>query len=417
MAKRTLNNLTDTVIKQATESGRMADGGGLYLVVSDAGTKAWVFMWVKDKKRSEMGLGAYPAITLKAARKRAAACRTLVAEGKNPIEEKKKDKKVLFRDAAEAYLKSKEGSWRNDKHRYQWRQTLGLDDGDVQRRVIYCANLIGKPVSGITTEDVLEALTPIWQTRSETASRVRGRIELVLDFAKAKEWRTGDNPARWKGHLRNVLPAPRKGAKAHLAAMPYKDLPPFVEALRSREAMAARALEFLILTAARTSEVIKATWAEIDMENVVWTVPAERMKGGEEHVVPLSKAALAILMPLNENRVSKYVFPGNVTVKTSKKKDGVPPLSNMACEMLLRRMGVDNATVHGFRSSFRDWAGDTTDCPREVTEAALAHKIGNAVERAYRRGTALEKRRRLMEQWADYCSNTIPAAIVVQFKA
>ena len=408
---RTLSKLTDISIRKSTKVGRLSDGGGLYLAVTATGARSWVFMWVVDGKRREMGLGPYPAVSLKAVRATAADCRTLVARGEDPIDRKKRDKKTTFREAAEAYLKSKAGSWRNDKHRYQWRQTLGLEDAKIVRRTTYCANLADKSVADIKTDDILAALNPIWTSRSETASRVRGRIELVLDYATAKGWRTGENPARWKGHLRNLLTAPKKNARGHLAAMPYKEVPAFVEALRGREAMAARALGFLILTAARTSEVIKATWAEIDLENGLWTVPKERMKGGEEHTVPLSAAAIAILRPLSENRVSEFVFPGNITVK-SKKKTGAPPLSLMAMEMLMRRMGIENATVHGFRSGFRDWCGDETEFPREIAEAALAHKVGNAVERAYRRSSALEKRRRLMEAWSDYCGGAIAGNVI-----
>lgn len=416
MTKHTLNRLSDTKIRQVSKAGRVSDGGGLFLVVSASGSKSWVFMWVASGKRREMGLGSYPDVTLKSARDKAKKCRELVAEGGDPIAVRKRDKATTFREVAEAFIKSREDSWRNDKHKYQWRQTLGLDDGDVKRRIFYCSNLMDKPVADIKQADVMGALLPIWNTRPETAARVRGRIELVLDFAKTKEWRSGDNPARWKGYLENLLPKRKREDRAHLPAMPFKEIPAFMVSLRTRDAMAARALEFLILTAARTGEVIGATWDEIDLDSALWTVPRERMKGGKEHVVPLSTAAINLLRPLNENRLSKYVFPGNVTLKTEK-RDGAPPLSNMALEMLLRRMGIENATVHGFRSGFRDWCGDETDFPREVAEAALAHKVGNSVEQAYRRGSALEKRRKLMELWASYCGGAATVVKVFPFRA
>lgn len=248
--------------------------------------------------------------------------------------------------------------------------------------------------SDIGNEKRPSANVPIWASKNETASRLRGRIELVLDFAKAKGWRSADNPARWRGHLRNILPARKRSSKRHLAAMPHNEVPAFVQRLRGKEALAARALEFAILTAGWTSEVLNATWSEIEFESCLWTIPAHRMKAGEEHVVPLSEAAVSLLRPLSDARTSEFVFPGQKPAR---------PLSSMAMEMLLRRMKVDNAKVHGFRSSFRDWCGDETSFPREVAEAALAHKVDNGVEQACRRGKAIEKRRKLMEAWASYC--------------
>jgi integrase len=407
---RAIEKLSAVAVTKASKPGRLSDGGGLYLNVSPSGAKSWVFMWAKGGKRWEMGLGAFPDISLKAARDMAAKHRTAVAEGRNPIDERKKEKGKTFGEAAEAFIKSMEGTWRNEKHRYQWRQTLGCEDSSVKRKTDYCASLRDKPVAEVTTEDVLAVIEPIWQTKGETASRLRGRIEQVLDYARVNKWREGENPARWRGHLRHRL-APRKklSARGHLAAMPYKDVPEFMKSLRQREAMAARALELLILTAARTSEVIKAEWSEFDLEKGFWTIPKERIKGGEEHTIPLSNAALGLLRLLYENRLSNYVFPGNDSPRTKNKAC----LSQMAMEMLLRRMGIENATVHGFRSSFRDWCGDETDFPREVAEAALAHKIKNDVERAYRRSKALEKRRVMMEQWATYCDQSeVPSNVV-----
>ena len=278
-----------------------------------------------------------------------------------------------------------EASWRNVKHRAQWRMTL----------TVYAAPIRDKRVSEIETDDVLRVLKPLWQTRPETASRLRGRIERVLDYAKAHGWRSGENPALWRGHLRNVLPNRKKLTRGHHAAMPYQDVPAFVQELQGKEAMAARALEFLILTAARAGEALGATWAEMDLQNALWIIPANRMKAGNEHRVPLSKRALEIIEELHETQGSSYVFPGQ-------KRGG--PLSGMAFEMLLRRMNADAFTTHGFRSAFRDWAGDATNFPREVAETALAHRVGDATELAYRRTDALEKRRNLMAAWADYCA-------------
>jgi len=334
-----------------------------------------------------MGLGAYPTVKLAKARTLAAECRQAVAEGRNPINERKKDAVPTFGDCADLFLASMEGQWRNEKHRAQWRMTLEQ----------YASPLRGKLVSDISTDDVLKVLTPIWQSKAETASRLRGRIERVLDYAKARGWRTGENPALWRGHLKNILPARQKLTRGHHAAMPYRDVPAFVEKLPGKEAMAARGLEFLILTAARSGEVLGATWQEIDMENAVWTIPAKRMKAGKEHRVPLSPRALAIVKALYETRISDFVFPGQ-------KKDR--PLSGMSFEMLMRRMKADAFTVHGFRSAFRDWVGDETQFPRDIAEQALAHRVGDATERAYRRGDALAKRRRLMEAWATQCLGT-----------
>lgn len=381
---RSLQKLTDVKVKSDKwNSGRHSDGGGLYLNVSTVGTKSWLFMWTPaGGKRREMGLGAYPAVSLAKARAKATECRAAVAEGRDPIAERAKEAEPTFGECADKFLASMEGSWRNEKHRAQWKMTLEE----------YCKPIRPKRVSMIGTEEVLEVLNPIWTAKPETASRLRGRIERVLDFAKTKGWRQGENPALWRGHLKNVLPARRKLTRGHHAAMPFQEVPAFVLRLRSAEAMAARALEFLILTAARSGEVYGAKWEELDLVAGLWTIPAERMKAAKEHRVPLSDRALAIVKRLHDLRVSDYVFPGQ-------KKD--QPLSSSAMEMLLRRLEVD-VTVHGFRSSFRDWAGDNTGFPRDVAEAALAHEIGNAVERAYRRADAIEKRRKLMQAWADY---------------
>jgi integrase len=391
---RLQNRLSDRTAKSAKlNPGLHADGGGLYLCVKPSGSRSWVFVWIRNSKRREKGLGAYPATTLADARKRASDCRQAVALGRDPIAEDRKASEPTFGGCADQLLDSMEKGWRNEKHRAQWRMTLEH----------YAAPIRDKRVSEVGIEDVLAILKPLWQSRPETASRLRGRIERVLDYAKAHGWRSGENPALWRGHLQNVLPARKKLTRGHHAAMPYREVPAFVQSLGDKNAMAARALMFLILTAARAGEVLGATWDEIDLEAGLWTVPGKRMKAGKEHRVPLSDRALAIVRDLNEARVSDYVFPGQ--------KPG-RPLSVMAFDMLMRRTTAAESTTHGFRSSFRDWAGDCTSFAREIAEGALAHKVGDSVELAYRRGDALEKRRALMQAWANYCSNAHDGQIV-----
>ena len=363
--------------------GRHSDGGGLYLVVDKSGARRWAFMFWRDKKPTEIGLGSLvKGVSLPMARERADECRRLMAEGHDPRGWKQPEKTVpTFAALAEEVIASLESGWRNDKHRQQWRSTIAT----------YCGPIAAKPVDQITTEDVLRVLKPIWTTKAETASRLRGRIEKVLDAGKARGLREGENPARWRGHLDNLLAKRQKLQRGHHAAMPWPQLPDFVTRLRQREAVAALALEFTILTAARTGEALGARWAEIDLAGRTWTVPADRMKAGREHRVPLADRACEILATLAEGRVSDFVFPG---AKTGR------PLSGMAMEMLLRRMGADAFTVHGFRSSFKTWAAEATSFPNELSEAALAHVVGDAVERAYRRTDALERRRALMDDWA-----------------
>ena len=394
---RATNKLTDTECRAASKAGMLGDGGGLYLNVKPSGAKSWAFIWKADGKRREMGLGPYPAVTLAKARKLAGAHREAVAEGRNPIAERQKDAEPTFAGCADMFLSSMEGQWRNEKHRAQWRMTL----------TEYARPLAAIKVSEVRTEDVLRVLNPLWQSKPETASRLRGRIERVLDFAKARGWRTGENPALWRGHLKNVLPARQRLTRGHHAAMPYSDVPAFVQSLPSKDAMSARALEFLILTACRSGEVLDATWSEFELGAALWTIPAKRMKAGKEHRVPLSARALAIVEALHETRTSEYVFPGQAKGKS---------LSNMAFAMLMKRMEADAYTAHGFRSAFRDWAGDCTSFPRDVAEQALAHRVGDATERAYRRADALQKRRKLMTAWADYCG-TVAGGNVVQLKS
>ena len=391
---RTLNKLSDVAVKAAKKPGRHSDGGGLYLNISPAGSKSWLFMWTVDGKRREMGMGGYPAVSLAKARSKAVAHRSAVEEGRDPIAEKAQEAEPTFGECADRCIESIKAEWRSDKHEYQWRQTLGDS---------YCQPLRSKRVSQITTEDVLKVLTPVWTAKAETASRLRGRIERVLEYAKVKGWRQGENPAAWRGNLRNLLPRRQKLQRGHQPAMAYSDVPSFMVRLRASVAMAARALEFTILTAARSGETIGAKWQEIDFDRKVWTVPAERMKGGETHVVALSSAAVDLLKGLQEvHPGGDFIFTGDPRPGNKQDAKHGRPLSNMAMMMLLRRMKLLDITVHGFRSAFRDWAGDETSFPRDVAEAALAHKVGNEVERAYRRSDALEKRRKLMQAWADY---------------
>ncbi len=377
--------------------GRHADGGNLYLNVTASGAKSWVFMYVIAGRQREMGLGPARDVSLVEARDLASQHRRSIRAGQDPLELRKASApKPTFSVFAEEHIKTMEAGWRNPKHRAQWRSTLKT----------YAATLKDAPVDQVTTADVLAVLKPIWSTKPETASRVRGRIEAVLDAAKAASLRTGDNPAAWRGHLDNLLPARARLSRGHHAAMPIDDTPAFLAELRQAKGVSPRALEFTILTAARSGEAIGARWAELDLERRVWTVPAERMKSGREHRVPLTDRAAEILEEMAMLRVSVYVFPGS-------KRDA--PLSIMALAMVLRRLDRGEVTAHGFRSTFRDWASERTSAPHEVCEAALAHTIGDKTEAAYRRGDLFEKRRQLMSAWASFLDP--PSASVVRLPA
>jgi integrase len=378
-----LHKTSARTVSALAAPGRHSDGGGLYLSISPSGAKSWVFMWKVAGKRREMGLGSLRDVPLAKARQRAADARQKLADGLDPLATRDRPKVMMtFGEAADALIDSMSASWRNEKHRAQWKMTL----------TVYCEPLRAKPVSEVSTDDVLKVLKPLWTTKAETASRLRGRIERVLDFARARGQRSGENPARWRGHLDAILPRRAKLTRGHHKALPFQAVPEFMAQLHEREGVAPLALEFAVLTAARSGEVLGARWDEFDLEARVWTVPARRMKAGREHRVPLSSRAVEALHVMQAVRTTEYVFPGT--------KQG-RPLSVMALEMMLRRMKVD-ATVHGFRSAFRDWVGERTSYPRELAEAALAHLVGDAVERAYRRGDALEKRRELMEAWARF---------------
>ena len=397
---RKLNHALTPLAVTHAKAGRHADGGGLNLLVKESGARSWVYRFMLKGKSRDLGLGAASgpdAISLAKARDLASAHRLKVKAGIDPLAERHREAAeaiaaaqaaqiagVTFRHVAEAYIAANEGSWRNDKHRQQWRNTLAS----------YVYPVMGElPVADIGTAHVLQILEPIWQEKPETASRIRGRIEALLDAAKARGYREGENPARWRGHIAQILPARSKLTRGHHKAMPYGELPLFMSQLRAREAMAALALEFVILTATRTSELLGAKWGEVDLEKAIWTIPALRMKAGKEHRVPLSPRAIEILQTV-KLKSSEWLFP---SAKGGK-------LSTMAMSMLLRRMKLD-CTVHGFRSAFRDWSAECTGYAHEVCEMALAHTIGNKAEAAYRRGDMFEKRARLMADWATYCDS------------
>lgn len=398
MPRKLHNALTVMTVKNA-KAGRHADGGGLHLLVKDTGARSWVYRFMLKGKSRDIGLGAAGpgGISLADARDLATALRLKVKSGIDPLEERQRAEAhakaaeqsakvagISFKAMAETHIAANRDSWRNAKHKQQWENTLQT----------YAYPVIGDlPVAEVDTPHVLKVLDPIWREVPETASRLRGRIETVLDSAKARGYRHGENPARWRGHLAQILPARTKLSRGHHKAMSYDAIPAFVEQLQGREAIAALALEFVILTAARTGEVIAADWSEVDLSKALWTVPAERMKAGKEHRVPLSPRAVAILEETRQLG-GKYLFPGGQSASK---------LSGMAMAMLLRRMKQD-VTVHGFRSAFRDWAAECTGYSHEVAEMALAHTISSAVERAYRRGDLFDKRRRLMDEWATYCA-------------
>ena len=403
MPKKLSNALTPLTVKNA-KPGRHADGGGLHLLVKESGARSWVYRFMLNGKSRDVGLGTAGTggISLAGARDARDALRLKVKGGIDPLKERQREAAgalaaaqaakaagITFRAVAEGYIGANEGSWRNDKHRQQWKNTLAT----------YVYPVIGDlPVAEVVTCHVLQILEPIWKVKAETANRLRGRVETILDAAKARGYRDGENPARWRGHIAQILPVRSRLTRGHHKAMPYNEIPAFVGALHQREAVSALALDFTILTAARTGEVIGAKWAEVDLDKAIWTVPASRMKAGKEHRVPLSPRAVEILKSTQGLR-TEWLFPAT--------KGG--SMSGMAMSMLPRRMKVD-VTVHGFRSSFRDWSAECTGYAHEVAEMALAHTIENKVERAYRRGDLFDKRRRLMDDWAAYCA--MPATAV-----
>jgi integrase len=393
---RELNKLDALVVKRAKARGYVADGGGLYLQVGATGSKSWVFRFRDGPKLREMGLGPTHTLSLAEAREAAQACRKQRLAGLDPIAVRTASraaarleaaKALTFEQCATQYIEGHKAGWQNAKHAAQWGSTLKA----------YAYPVFGSlPVAGVDTGLVLKALEPIWSTKAETASRLRQRIEAVLDWAKVHGYRDGENPARWKGHLDHSLPARAKVAKVeHHAALPYAEIGAFMVKLHEQGGTAPRALEFAILTAGRTAEVLGATWDEIDFAARVWTVPGSRMKAGKEHKVPLNAPALAILKQLETEKQGPFIFRGGKAGK---------PLSNMALLMTLRRMDREDLTAHGFRSTFRDWAAERTGFPREVAEAALSHTLGDKVEAAYRRGDLITKRTKLMDAWGAFCA-------------
>jgi integrase len=378
--------------------GNYGDGDGLWLVVDKGGSRRWVYRFMIDGKASSMGLGSVKKVSLADARKLAAEAMHLVGSGISPVAARqaarRADAPPTFDQCAKDFLATRSAEWRSSQHAVEWRRSIERHGKAI----------LDMPVADVDTEAILAVLKPIWLTTHETASRLRGRIENVIDAARARGFVDAHkaNPARWRGHLDKLLPKRPQLDKAHYDAMPYEDVPGFVARLRKRHTIGGLALEFTILTAARTSEVVGARWLEFDVEKRVWTIPAARMKAGREHRVPLCERGIAILDYLRPASSSEFVFEGK------KRGQGI---STATMDKLLKRMEID-VTVHGFRSAFRDWVGNETHFPREIAEAALAHVVGNKVEAAYRRSDALEKRRALMQAWADYIERR-PASTVV----
>jgi integrase len=374
------------------------DGGGLWLIVGKTGARSWVFKYMIAGRSREMGLGPCPAVSLAEAREAVLKCRRQIREGIDPIDARRAARvarqiecarQMSLRDCALAYIAKQQDAWLNEKHQKQWAKTFLADNS-------YVPPAIGRlPVAAIDDAIVTKILLPLWKATPVTAARVRGRIENVLDWATVSKFRSsGLNPARWAGHLEHVLPKKDRARLHHHAALPFAEIAAFMVELRQQEGIAARALEFTILTACRSGEVLGARWDEIDERQKLWTVPASRTKVKLEHQVPLSDAALAILSQMRRVRQSDFVFEGARAGR---------PLSPAAMLRVLAALGRGGLTAHGFRSTFRDWCGDRTTFPREVAEAALGHTIGG-VEGAYRRGRALDRRRQLMSAWARYCA-------------
>jgi integrase len=422
--QRHIGKLKALTVARVKQAGMYGDGGGLYLQVTNSGSRSWIFRyWTQDRdpatgaplrdetgkvlgRSREMGLGSFVVVSLEQARELASEYRKLRRQGVDPIathrslKAQASAKSITFSKCAQDYIKSHRAGWRNAKHAQQWENTLAT----------YAEPVLGSlPVQAIDTALVLKAIEPIWATKPEMGSRVRGRIESIINWAKVRGYREGENPARWRGHLDHLLPARSKVRKVkHHAALPYAETPAFVAELHKRDATAARALEFAILTAARSSEVLGARWCEFDLDAAVWAVPSARMKAGREHRVPLAPRALEIIKGMAGLGSSDFVFPGG--------KEG-KPLSEKALFKTLRRAKVENATVHGFRSAFRDWAAERTNFANDICEAALAHTIESKTEAAYRRTDLFEKRRKLMRAWSQFCEAPPAAGIVVRLRA
>lgn len=396
-----INRLNARRVATEMRPGAYADGGKLYLIVKMSGTgvsRRWAFIFQSNGKRREMGLGSAQTISLAQARRLAEDARHQLAAGINPIEARrlKRAEGVTFGEFAPDLVEKLKPKWKNAKHIYQWERSINVE----------AKRLHPLPLNKITASDILAVLEPIWSVKPETAMRTRQRVEHVLDAAKAKGLREGDNPARWSGGLEYFLAPRDRQKRQHHAALAVEETPSFMAQLACRNSLAARALELTVLTACRAGEVMGARWSEFDLKTAVWTVPADRMKAGVEHRVPLPRQAISLLIELKAKAAhgDVFVFPNPRTKRA---------LTNASMIELLKRMGKTDITVHGFRSTFRDWAGDMTDFAWEVMEAALAHKVGSSVQLAYRRGDALEKRRELMQAWADYCMPPPPSVALL----
>ena len=390
--------------------GFHGDGGNLFLLVGKTGGRSWIFRFQKHGRRRDMGLGPIALVSLSDARRRAVECREMLFRGIDPLEQKHGQraaeavaaaKATTFEECAQKYLASHRAGWRSRTHARVFEHWMRD----------HVLPVLGKlSVDAIDTGLVMKAIEPIWTEKPATASRVRGAIEAVLNYATTHGWRTGDNPARWRGHLENLLPERSKVRRVeHHAALSYPEIGAFMNELRNRGTVGAAALEFLILTAARTGEALGAKWGEINMAERVWTVPPDRMKSGKEHRVPLSEAAIAIVERMAKIRTSDFVFPGQ--------RSGHPLSASTALLAVLRRMGRGDLTTHGFRSTFRDWAEDLTSYPAIVAEMSLAHTVGSDVERAYRRTDLFNRRRRLMDDWAQFCAAPGQSGEVVPIRA
>ena len=395
------NKLTQMQVARLKEPGLHGDGAGLWLKVTDHGSKSWILRYTFQGREKWTGLGSYPVVTLADAREKALMLKRQILQGTDPVQERREAmaqaaaesaKSVDFDWCATQYIAAHKAGWKNPKHADQWANTIKT----------YASPVMGKlPVDKVDTPHVMKVLEPIWATKAETASRLRGRMEAILDWATVRKYRTGENPARWKGHLDTLLPARGKVARVqHFAALPWKEVGDFMKDLSEQPGIGALALQFTILTAARSGEVRGMTWDEVDLEDGLWVIPAERMKAGREHRIPLSPPATALLKELKPFRKDgeKVVFP---SIRDRK------PLSDMTLTAVLRRMGRKNLTVHGFRSTFRDWAAEATDFPAEMAEMALAHTVSNKVEAAYRRGDMFDKRLKMMNDWAATCQSKV----------
>jgi integrase len=412
---RRAKGLTAAQVDKGTKPGRYGDGAGLYLLVRSRHSKFWLFRFTRGGKMREMGLGpatGRAAVSLATARAKARALHEAVRDGRDPLAERKAEKAkaeadvakaqvgaITFVEVANMFMAAHEASWRNPKHRQQWHNTL---------RDHVLPAIGDLPVGSVDTGGVMKIIEPLWRKKTETASRVRGRIEAVLDYAKARGWREGENPARWRGHLDQLLPTRSKVQRVeHHAALPWREIGAFMHRLRQNSGISARCLEFLILTACRSGEVRGARWDEIDLTQRVWTIPAQRMKAGREHRVPLSKPAMAMLRDMAQLGTEGFVFPG---LKTG------AALSDRALTKAVHEACGNGATVHGFRSSFRDWCAETTNYPRELAETALGHVLRDKVESAYQRSDLLERRRGLMAHWASFCGREMIASAVVALR-